>query len=161
MPNYVLKKLGEVVDGFTIDGVIGYHAGEPVYTVTCGGCGVSGVSITHNEFRRGTAKCSSTSHFATIKDKLPRLSLPPEPEPETTVDQHALDLKAKRDAERKRHIAVARDQWNKYVRHGIDRGWNLKKMIDIKDWLNVPLEYREEILEKQRLGFYDRHKENK
>lgn len=160
MKSYVLKALGETIQGFTVDGVIGYHAGEPVYTVTCSACGVSGVSVKHDEFRRGSARCSSNSHFAVTRGKLPQLSLPTDPEPETTVDQYVLGLRAARDAERKKYIAVARDQWNEYIWFGIDRGWKVEKMIDAHDWLNVPLEYREQILEKQKSGFYEAQKTN-
>jgi hypothetical protein len=157
----VLKEIGEVVQGFTIDTVIGYHGGEPVYSCTCGGCGVSGVSVKHSEFRRGTAKCNSVSHFAVMKEKLPVLSLPPEPELEPiTVDEYVLNLKAARDAENKRCIAVARDQWCSYIAHGASNAWHLDKMLDIKDWAKLPLEHREEILEKQRSGFYEKQKES-
>jgi hypothetical protein len=91
-----------------------------------------------------------------MKEKLPVLSLPPEPEPETTVDQYVHGLRAARDAENKRRIAVARDQWCGYIGHGVAHGWNLEKMLDIKDWLKLTEDYRQGILDKQASGFYEK-----
>ena len=152
MKSYVLKQPGEVIDGFRIDSVIGYSSNEPVYSTTCFDCGSSGVAIKHAEFRKGTAKCSSSTHFVATKEKLPVFSLPPqsEPEPETiTVDQYVHGLRVARDDENKRYIAVARDQWCSYIRHGVAHGWNLDKMLDIQDWAKLPEEYRQGILDKQ------------
>lgn len=71
MKSYVLKQPGEVIQGFRIDTVIGYSASEPVYGTTCGECGTRGVAITHDQFRKNTAKCSSSTHFVSTKGMQP------------------------------------------------------------------------------------------
>lgn len=161
MKGYVLKEIGEVIDGFRIDSVLGYSSNEPVYSTTCGECGTSGVAIRHDDFRKkGKPRCSSSTHFSAVKEKLPQLSLPPETEP-VSVNDYVANLKATRDAAETAYKRKAAEQWCSYIRHGVDHGWNLDKMIDIRDWLKVTEQDRQSILDKQASGYYEQKKEIK
>jgi hypothetical protein len=95
---YVLKQPGEVVQGFRIDTVLGYSSNEPVYSTSCGECGTRGIAITHDQFRKNTAKCTSSTHFIYTKEVLPvTVVMAQESEPAAVTESEITEQKRLQD----------------------------------------------------------------
>jgi hypothetical protein len=176
MPNYV-NRVGETIGDLEVQTILRYEKSEPVYGCRCI-CGAAGVGIKHDAFRKGTARCTSSLHgrpevrpSATSAISVgsrgngwaefyhEQLNQPqPEPAPET-VDPYVAKLRAARDEAATAYKRKAVDQWSQYIKHGVAHNWNVAGMIDLKDWLTVPEQYRQDILDKQASGYYEKKKQ--
>jgi hypothetical protein len=62
LKTYIAKKIGEVVNGLEVTGILRNENGLPVYATTCQECGARGVPVRHEQFNTGAAKCISSMH---------------------------------------------------------------------------------------------------
>ncbi len=62
MKTYIAKKIGEVINGLEVTGILRNENGLPVYSATCQECGARGVPVKHEQFSTGAAKCISSMH---------------------------------------------------------------------------------------------------
>ena len=79
----------------------------------------------------------------------------PAPPDMPVVDLEHERRKAKRAAEQKRRSELMCKEYRQYFNHAVTHGWNMDRLISLKDWFTVSDSYRTMILEKQAAGHYD------
>jgi hypothetical protein len=134
-------------------------------------CGASGNPVSHDQFRKGTAKClsslhgkpeikPSTSSTGEVRSRSDgwdefyseKLSAPPPPE-QPKVDLAEEQRKANRAAEKKLRSEIMRKKYRQYYNYAVTHGWPLDKVWHFDDFSAIC--DLDGFLAKQASGYYD------
>jgi hypothetical protein len=171
MKNYIVKQPGEIIGDFQIETITRYEKGEPVYSTHCEVCGVSGNPVTHDQFRKGTARCLSSMHgkaeivpsgsaSAQVTGRgngwdeyySAKLSAQATPEP-PKVDLAEEQREKRRAAEQQRWTEVMHGKFRQYFNHALANHWLLEKLWSFAQFCSIC--DIDAFLAKQKSGYYD------